>query len=115
MVNDKAKQFEKVYKEVYKSVNQQKAGYEISVDLMIYEFELEDNYVIEDNSYIIIGRKKVGVESIWHDGSNVMIHVEHDEFEGDIIFKTLSRQNQLRLMKLMRQHFHKQNYGISNV
>lgn len=67
---------------------------------LIKKYDLKDNYY--GNCYILSGRKRIEVESIFTDGDYAMIHVSFDAFEADVNIVNLSENNIKRVMKFLR-------------
>ena len=61
-----------------------------------------------DNNYygegkLTFGRQNVTIESIWTDKDNhINIHVDCPDYEGDILMKSISKSNQLKVITMLR-------------
>ena len=52
---------------------------------------------------LAFGRQKVEIESIWTDSDNhINIHVDSPYYEGDILMKSISKNNQLKVITMLR-------------
>lgn len=72
----------------------------------ISSYQLDGNYYGE--CFILLGRKRVDVESIWVDGfSDAGIHVNCEAFECDIRLSDLSVKNARRVMRFLYQTYMK--------
>lgn len=65
------------------------------------------NYYLDDNYYgdcfILLGRKRIEVESIYCNNDNAMVHLSCEAFEGDVKMVALSVSNIKRVMKFLRK------------
>lgn len=73
-----------------------------------YESYLVD--IFDDNYYgetsLVFGKHKTTVESIWTDSDeHINIHVDDRYFEGDLLFKSLSKTNQLKIIEMLKKHY----------
>jgi len=69
--------------------------------LLIYEFD--DNCYGE--GFLVFGKTKITIESIWTDDDNHLnIHVNDKWFEGDVLFRSLSKANQKRVIQTVEYH-----------
>lgn len=61
-----------------------------------------------DNNYygdgkLTFGRQNVAIESIWTDKDNhINIHIDCPYYEGDILMKSISKSNQLKVITMLR-------------
>lgn len=78
---------------------------------LIANYELKDNYY--GNCFILLGRKRIEVESIYTEGDNAMVHLSCEAFEGDINMTNLSTANTKRVMKFLR-HVYKNKLKDNN-
>lgn len=72
--------------------------------------DYDDNYYGEGTLLLgnMAGKAEIDIESVWTDVENgLMLHVNHETFEGDIIFASLRVENQARVINMMRRHIEK--------
>lgn len=68
----------------------------------------DDNYYGEGS--IVIGNTEHTIESIWtgknvSDNPALMLHINSDDFEGDVEYNTISPDNQRRVIAMLRKHY----------
>lgn len=69
--------------------------------LLIEEFD--DNCYGEGS--LVFGKTKMTIESIWtDDDDHLNIHVNDKWFEGDVLFRSLSKANQKRVIQTIEHH-----------
>lgn len=63
---------------------------------------INDNYFCEGQ--LMFGKQKVDIESIWSDEDRtIYVHVNSIHFEGDLLLKSMSKSNQLRVIKMLEE------------
>lgn len=63
---------------------------------------INDNYFGEGQ--LIFGKQRVDIESIWTDDDRtIYVHVNSIHFEGDLLLRSMSRSNQLRVIKMLEE------------
>ena len=63
---------------------------------------IEDNYFGEGQ--LMFGKQRVDIESIWTDEDRtIYVHVNSIHFEGDLLLRSMSRSNQLRVIKMLEE------------
>lgn len=67
----------------------------------IRNYDLKDNYY--GDCFILLGKKRIEIESIYTEGDDAMIHVSCEAFETDIKMVNLSVSNIKRVMKFLRK------------
>lgn len=72
---------------------------------LLKAFCLNDNYYGDKDAYILFGRKKIEVETIWYDDTSAYVHVSCIDFETDIEINRLSDRNIRRVMKLVYNRY----------
>ena len=94
---------------------------EITKEKKLEWLKLAEEYVNENDDYfewflcnnfdgnhygggkLTFGRQNVEIESIWTDRDNhVNIHVDSPYYEGDILMKSISKRNQLKVISMLR-------------
>lgn len=67
----------------------------------IRNYDLKDNYY--GNCFILFGKKRIEIESIYYEGDDAMVHVSCEAFEADVKMVNLSENNIKRVMKFLRK------------
>ena len=63
---------------------------------------INDNYF--GDGQLMFGKQKVDIESIWSDEDRtIYVHVNSIHFEGDLLLKSMSKSNQLRVIKMLEE------------
>ena len=63
---------------------------------------IDDNYLGEGQ--LIFGKQRVDIESIWTDDDRtIYVHVNSIHFEGDLLLRSMSMSNQLRVIKMLEE------------
>ena len=63
---------------------------------------IDDNYFGEGQ--LIFGKQRVDIESIWTDDDRtIYVHVNSIHFEGDLLLRSMSMSNQLRVIKMLEE------------
>lgn len=68
---------------------------------LIRSYDLNENYY--GDLFLLFGRKKIEVESIFVEGEDAMLHVAFEAFEADVKMVNLSEKNIKLVMKFLRR------------
>ena len=75
--------------------------------------KFDENYYGEGT--LTFGRQKVDIESIWTDSDNhINIHVNGPYYEGDVLMKSISKRNQLKVIAILRNRVKENTNNINN-
>lgn len=66
---------------------------------------LNDNYFGENKAYILFGKKRIDIESVWHDNINAYVHVSCTDFETDIKVTDLSDRNIKKVFDMLYSRY----------
>lgn len=99
------KTFKKFYDNALEELSEAKIDEESPRTVsLIREYDLQDNYY-GNLCFILLGRKKIDVESIYVNENNAMIHVSCEAFDTDIKMANLSIDNIKRVMAFLRKTY----------
>lgn len=86
-----------------------KQGDDYFEEFLVNQFD--ENYYGEGT--LTFGKQKVEIESVWTDTDNhINIHVESKYYEGDVLMKSLSKSNQLKIIDMLWKHVENDNTKV---
>ena len=81
---------------------------EESEEYLLHDFD--ENYY--GDGHILLSGQKAEVESVWTDSdNNLNIHVDHPEFEGDILYRSMHSYNQTAVIAILRKRLLKEIFN----